>query len=513
MKRNLRNLMLALVAMLSVPVFATDIKFIPADTKATAGETSVSVGGVTISVSQGTMNRDDNYRCYKGADITFTSTVGKISNVVFECTVAGDEKYGPGNYTNATAGSYSYDGLVGIWTGEATTFSLTASTNQVRMTSIVVTVEGGSVIPDNPDEDKELYKEPFTSSQGKFTIDDKVLPSGVEYIWSQAGNYGMKATAYVNNTDHAAESWLISPVIDLSKAEGTSISFSHALNFFASVEAAKSEATVWVKVNGGEWTQLDGINYPESLSWTFVDNKLNTSAYDGKKVQFAFKYKSTEEKAGTWEIKNFVLKGKGEVAVEGDENSTPNPETVKFVKATQIESGKKYLMVAEGKVALLDSRKYGYIYVEDANMEGDAICQANENNAYTIEASGNGYTIKQHDGRYLYQTGNYNSFNFDEAPTEGNVWSFEADQNRKFIIKNLSTQKYIQYSIQYTSYGCYADEQGVLPELYVQDETSTNITSINTNTRHTVIYNLQGQRVKEAAKGLYIIGGKKVLVK
>lgn len=40
--------------------------------------------------------------------------------------------------------------------------------------------------------------EPFTQSQGKFTIENINLPSGSSFVWSYAGsNYGMKASSYV----------------------------------------------------------------------------------------------------------------------------------------------------------------------------------------------------------------------------------------------------------------------------------------------------------------------------
>ena len=101
--------------------------------------------GVTISVAPtGSFGNGQQYRVYKGATFTVTSTVGNITKVEITCSASGEEKYGPGCFTDATPGSYNYEGTVGTWTGNAASFSMTASTNQVRMTEIKVTIGDGS---------------------------------------------------------------------------------------------------------------------------------------------------------------------------------------------------------------------------------------------------------------------------------------------------------------------------------------------------------------------------------
>lgn len=152
------------------------------------------------------------------------------------------------------------------------------------------------------------YEVDFTKGQEKFKIEDKTLPEGLNYVWSQSSSYGMKASAYVGNTNYASESWLVSPIVDLSENTGeANLAFEHAVNFFSSIDKAKEEATVWVREEGGSWSKLS-INYPETLSWSFVQGgTVDLSSYNGKKIQVGFKYVSTTEKAGTWEIKNFNI--------------------------------------------------------------------------------------------------------------------------------------------------------------------------------------------------------------
>ena len=150
MKKSLRFFFVAALAMMSMSTMAqTTVTFDAATDKGTKtasdpGEDQITKDGVTIAVSNGCMNLTDQYRCYKGATFTVTSTAGNIAKVEISCTAEGDAKYGPGCFTDATAGTYAYEGKVGTWTGDAASFSMTSSTNQVRMNTVVVTLAGGS---------------------------------------------------------------------------------------------------------------------------------------------------------------------------------------------------------------------------------------------------------------------------------------------------------------------------------------------------------------------------------
>lgn len=78
------------------------------------------------------------YQTYKSQDITISCTNGNITKIVFTCTASGDKQYGPGCYKKKS-GNYSTSDKVGTWTGNAASVTLTASSNQVRMTQIDVT--------------------------------------------------------------------------------------------------------------------------------------------------------------------------------------------------------------------------------------------------------------------------------------------------------------------------------------------------------------------------------------
>ena len=107
-----------------------------------SSSTTISKEGITIELTGGTFSRTDNYRCYGGQSMTVTSSasVGHITTVEITCTGSGTANYGPGKFSlhNGSAGTYSYSAKVGTWTGNASTFTLDAS-SQVQMTQIVVT--------------------------------------------------------------------------------------------------------------------------------------------------------------------------------------------------------------------------------------------------------------------------------------------------------------------------------------------------------------------------------------
>ena len=100
---------------------------------------TITKDGITLTDNNSPLGNDDNYRIYKNQSlvVSIDAALGKIVKVTFTCTAEGTAKYGPGCFT-VEDGEYAYEGATGVWTGEATSVSFTAATNQVRATSIVV---------------------------------------------------------------------------------------------------------------------------------------------------------------------------------------------------------------------------------------------------------------------------------------------------------------------------------------------------------------------------------------
>lgn len=172
----------------------------------------------------------------------------------------------------------------------------------------------GTDIPEPPVDDAvkitdtEAYVEAFTTGQGKFTINNVNLPAGLSReVWVQDNKFGMKASAFAGGSCYASESWLVSPMLDLTSVTQVKLAFKHAINQTKDANF-KNYYSLWAKEkDAADWTELT-MNFPESESWTYIDGgDVDLKAYVGKQVQIAFKYTSTASNAGTWEIKDLKV--------------------------------------------------------------------------------------------------------------------------------------------------------------------------------------------------------------
>ena len=119
-------------------------KYVGGTGQNTSGDEELSKEGITIKATASAYGAAE-YRLYKNQKMTISSSIGAITKIVLTCTANGTEKYGPGCLTTEI-GAYDYEtsGKVGTWVGSAAEIVFTASTNQVRMTKIEVTVGGSA---------------------------------------------------------------------------------------------------------------------------------------------------------------------------------------------------------------------------------------------------------------------------------------------------------------------------------------------------------------------------------
>lgn len=210
------------------------------------------------------------------------------------------------NYTFVSSGEISLASYVGKKIKIAfryTSTSTKAGTWEVNNVKVYKTSTGGGQ-GGGGGTDETYFTETFETSQGNFTIDNKTMPTELTYVWKHdATNKYMKASAYANSTKYATESWLISPEIDLSAATTAFLSFDHVMRYFGT---ANQDGTLKVTIdNGANWADVTIPTYPDGSSWTFVSSgEISLASYVGKKIKFAFIYKSSTDAAATWEIKN-----------------------------------------------------------------------------------------------------------------------------------------------------------------------------------------------------------------
>ena len=226
---------------------------------------------------------------------------------------------------------------------------------------------------------KEIYSENFDNETTAFTFKDVTLTGGLTRVWKVASynnNGYLNASAFFSNASHASESWAVSPAILLGDSKKATLSFKHAINKLADVSTMKDMMTAWVSTNyagdvkTAEWQQLVIPKYPEGVSWTFVESgDIDLTAYCGKTIYIAFKYTSTDDNSGGWEIDNFTIKGDGTAMSIPSTPDTPDtPSTPELVAGLNLDTQNGLVTfvndgVAEGETATYVVEELG---LEDA---------------------------------------------------------------------------------------------------------------------------------------------------
>ena len=193
--------------------------------------------------------------------------------------------------------------------------------------------------------DDVILSEPLTESLGDFTAVNVV---GDEQ-WHFDSNGYAYVSGYVESTNKANEAWLISPELDLSEVEAAKLSFDHVTRYFANTA---TEATVWVSENyvddlspaDAEWTQLITEPFSDPGSWTFgTSGEISLTAYAGKTIRIGFRYISTTAKAGSWELKNFLVQKGEAVVVERRWGQGTEAEPFTVAGAVANQGGEKWV--------------------------------------------------------------------------------------------------------------------------------------------------------------------------
>ncbi|MEI8086162.1 MAG: choice-of-anchor J domain-containing protein [Paludibacter sp.] len=190
-----------------------------------------------------------------------------------------------------------------------------------------------SMVAINPVGDKVIISETFADDLGNFTT--KSVTGNQNWAYSSSG-YALMS-GYVSPTNFANEDWLISPEIDLSNVTTAHLSFDHVARYFGNAE---TEATIWVSENynnvdslprSATWTQLVTSTFVDPNAWPTPlpsSGQISLTSFAGKKIKIAFKYISTATKAGTWELKNFLVESGEAVNIAGNTGREAAPFTV-----------------------------------------------------------------------------------------------------------------------------------------------------------------------------------------
>ena len=116
-----------------------------------------------------------------------------------------------------------------------------------------------------------------------------------------------------------------------------------------------------------------------------------------------------------------------------------------------------------------ESKTYGYLPFAAVMVNENQIASNTTNDAYafTLEASDTPgqYYLKDTYGRYIYNSGSYNSFNVASSKGTDNtyLWTISMESDGTVSLKNVASGKWMQRDASYGTFGIYDTEKGARP--------------------------------------------------
>lgn len=537
--------------------------------------------------------KSNDARVYAKGTVNVVTKGENMTQIVFGLSAQGVKRL---TKITASVGEVveSADSKTVTWTGAAKDVTFTvgekadlgsdgaAKAGQLCFDNITV-VAGGTVTPSpepnpdpqpQPDEKATIFSELFNVGQGDFTIDNKVMNEPLTYVWSFDEKRSLiKASAFVGGQKLAAESWLVSPVIDLTQAKETELSFNETGNFFGGLDNFKAACTLKVKEEGGEWTDLAYNVAADGQSWTSGIATANLAAYDGKKIQLAFAYTSNTEFAGTWQIKELYVKAKTDKAPVVIEAPVFTPKQGTYMDKVSVSiaaaEGLKVYYTLDGSEPTTASTLYEAAFDLTETTTVMAIAVDAEGNAspvakamYTIKATPvapeNGALFNFNENKWNLpvsskEAGDFPitevkegdvTLTFTNGSTPTRLWN---DFNNGLLqirmykeggsmtVTPAADQKVVKVEFDATKLDVTASEGKLAEKVWTGEAATVTFTANATSNinyiivtlskqsgiegveageqTEKVIYTIDGRHVQKAEKGVYVINGKKVVVK
>lgn len=128
-------------------------------------------------------------------------------------------------------------------------------------------------------------------------------------------------------------------------------------------------------------------------------------------------------------------------------------------------NGTEYLAAT----SLEESKTYGYLPFAAVMVNENQIASNTTNDAYafTLETSDTPgqYYLKDTYGRYMYNSGSYNSFNVASSKDTDNtyLWTISMESDGTVSLKNVASGKWMQRDASYGTFGIYDTEKGARP--------------------------------------------------
>ncbi|MBQ3766046.1 MAG: DNA/RNA non-specific endonuclease [Bacteroidales bacterium] len=148
-----------------------------------------------------------------------------------------------------------------------------------------------------------------------------------------------------------------------------------------------------------------------------------------------------------------------------------------FMPVSEVTDG-TYLIVANKEGDLLAAKAvipssgntYGYPGTVSVTQKVDNngyIVMDDLAEAFVFTTTNNGMTIRQlYDNKYWYQSGSYTSISIDGSVSANSYYNISPNNDGTFKILSISTNRYLQYSTSYKTFGSYPNATGIVPTLY-----------------------------------------------
>ena len=376
---------------------------------------------ITVTFDKGTNSNTPKYyntgsalRIYGGGTMTISATNGATINSVSMTTGSGE--YVVNAASTVTSGTLAINGTnatINNIDASEVTFTQGGSKGHVRIITLTVNYTAAAA--------SAVATPTFSVEAGT-----KYNPFSVE-ISAEEG-----ATVYytLDGTEPTAESTVYSEAIAFNEfgtkttLKAIAVANGESSNIASATYSLEVAAPVF-SVKGGVYEKLTGETALKFTCETegatiYYNNRGGDPITAGSKSYGSLSVLSTAEVKAVAFVEVNGEKLYSDVVSEKYYISPVKP----YEKVTEFAAG-EYLIHANGfaATALSETGNYGYLPQFAVEANGNFI-QTNAFYAFTFTEVEGGYTIQDTFGRYVYQTGTYNSFNVAaEMPAEGAVWT------------------------------------------------------------------------------------------
>lgn len=321
--------------------------------------------------------------------------------------------------------------------------------------------------------------------------------------WTANSSNGAVGTAYNSGNRYAGTYDLITSEIDLTDYASARVIFKHAGNYFGT---PSDEAKLYVKVGDADPVQLT-INTHLVNGWSDYTNTTDLTDYAGKQIKLIFRYISdgTSDHCGTWDIKTLQIKGE---QANTATVTVPASGFGTYCSEYPLDFSKSYSGLKAWYVSAVEKDgsdvKVTFSQVTKAIKGGQGILLAGTPGTHTVDMTNSSEVLSD------------NKLVGVMAPTY--VETISGD-NTIFGLKNGEFVKaaagVIGANKAYLPIATSLFTAGARVVMAFDDDETTGIADVRGKKPDVRgdFFDLQGRKVAQPKKGLYIKNGKKVIVK